>query len=554
VGMARSLPRISLPGDSAAWLRAITVWQLLVAVGAAAALTLFVVAAPEDTSGLARTAVLVVTAFMAGAAGASVVLLRRRHHLGRSLAVAVNYLGFIACTLALLQHNRFFVGVDALGTTFRRVGVWFVPLLVLGYLLASIGTRPDRPAPLRRWGLGLMAIAGVGFLLTPQALGGIATFAARTVRPSGLILLVGAIVFGVVCRVLWRDDMARLLGGTTAQSETLNGLLFVSPNLLGFIAFFAGPLLFSLFVSFNEWDAFGTKNFIGLGNYARVLSLDFSFIDSGQSAGEVLKSGYVELTRFGNLVVGARDKLFWISIRNIVLFSAIALPATVIPALFLSTLLNAKAPGIKFFRAIYFIPSVAGVVGIALIWKQLLNATVGYLNYAITQVVNTINVLPGITVTDPRLQWLSDADIALFSMVIIFVYQYLGFSTVLFLAGLQGVSADLYEAAMLDGANRWQRFRNITLPQLAPTTFFVVATTGINALQLFAEPVVLFSNFTPPGSGPNNAALTPVGYLYQQGFQRFAQGYASAVAWVLFLLIFAFTFVQFQRQRAQADG
>lgn len=551
---ALRLPRVALPGDSRAWLRGIVVWQLLVAVGATGALVAFIVAAPEDASALARGAVLTITAFMAAASAGSLVLLRQRRHLGRSLAVAVNYLGFIACTLALLQHNRFFVGVDALGATFRRVGVWFVPLLVLGYLLANIGTRPDRPAPLRRWGLAVMSVAGIGFLLTPQALGGMATFAARTLRPSGLVLLAGAIIFGVVCRVLWRDDMARLLGGTTENSETLNGLLFVSPNLLGFIAFFAGPLLFSLFVSFNEWDAFGTKEFIGLGNYARVLSLDFSWATAGQAAGDVLKDGYVEVTRLGNLVIGARDKLFWISIRNIVLFSLIALPATVIPALFLSTLLNSKAPGIKFFRAVYFIPSVAGVVGIALIWKQLLNATVGYLNYAITQVVEAVNVLPGVAITDPRLQWLSDADLALFSMVIIFVYQYLGFSTVLFLAGLQGVSADLYEAAMLDGANRWQRFRNITLPQLAPTTFFVVATTGINALQLFAEPVVLFSNFTPPGAGPNNAALTPVGYLYQQGFQRFAQGYASAVAWVLFLLIFAFTFVQFQRQRAQAEG
>lgn len=548
------LPRFGLPGDSKAWLPAIVAWQLVVAIAAAAALVAAVVAAPEDTSALARGAVVTITAFMAAASAASVILLRRRHPLGRALAAAVNYLGFIACALALLQHNRFFVGVDALGATFRRVGVWLVPVLVLGYLLTTIGARPDRPAPLRRLGMGLMAAAVVAFLLTPQALGGLVTFAARTVRPTGLVLLAGALVFGVVCRVLWRDDMARLLGVTSSQTETLNGLLFVSPNLLGFIAFFAGPLLFSLFVSFNEWDAFGTKEFIGLGNYARVLSLDFSWSTAGQAAGDVLKEGYVELTRIGNLVIGARDKLFWISIRNIVLFSAMALPATIVPALFLSTLLNSKAPGIKFFRAIYFIPSVAGVVGIALIWKQLLNATVGYLNYAITQIVDAINVLPGITVTDPRLQWLSDADIALFSLVIIFVYQYLGFSTVLFLAGLQGVSADLYEAAMLDGANRWQRFRNITLPQLAPTTFFVVATTGINALQLFAEPVVLFSNFTPPGAGPNNAALTPVGYLYQQGFQRFAQGYASAVAWVLFLLIFAFTFAQFQRQRAQAEG
>ncbi len=107
---------------------------------------------------------------------------------------------------------------------------------------------------------------------------------------------------------------------------------------------------------------------------------------------------------------------------------------------------------------------------------------------------------------------------------------------------------------MLDGANWWQRFRNITLPSLRPTTFFVVASTGILTLQLFGENVVLFPTTTPIGGGPQNSTLTPVVYLYEQGFRRFSFGYASAVAWVLFVLIFAFTLVQFRRQRAEAEG
>ena len=214
---------------------------------------------------------------------------------------------------------------------------------------------------------------------------------------------------------------------------------------------------------------------------------------------------------------------------------------------------NAKAPGMRVFRTLYFVPTVAGVVGVTLIWKQLLNASVGYVNYALRRGAELLDALPGIAIADPEPRWLSDADVALFSLVIVFAWQYVGYNAVLFLAGLQGVAAELYEAAQIDGATRWQRFRNITLPQLAPTTFFVVATTGILALQLFSEAVILFSNFTPPGAGPDNATLTPVGYLYQQGFQRFAQGYASSVAWVLFLFIFAFTFIQFQRQRADAQ-
>jgi ABC-type sugar transport system permease subunit len=232
-----------------------------------------------------------------------------------------------------------------------------------------------------------------------------------------------------------------------------------------------------------------------------------------------------------------------------------ALPLSVIPALLLASLLNSKAPGIKVFRAIYFVPFIAGVVAISLMWRQLMNSTVGWLNYIISSVVSFWNGLPLTPeVTDPRIQWLSDADIALFSLVIVFAWQYLGYNAVLFLAGLQGVDRTLHEAAMLDGANRWQRFRNITLPALRPTTFFVIASMGIFTLQLFSENVVLFPTTTPIGAGPQNSTLTPVVYLYEQGFRRFAFGYASAVAWVLFLVIFAFTFVQFRRQRDEVGG
>jgi ABC-type sugar transport system permease subunit len=268
----------------------------------------------------------------------------------------------------------------------------------------------------------------------------------------------------------------------------------------------------------------------------------------------VLNQGYGELTRVGSVVIGARDRLFWTSIGNILKFSVLAIPLAVVPALFLATLLNSKAPGIKFFRAVYFVPSVAGVVAVALIWRQLFDATVGFLNFFLLQATNAYNALPLPDVAAAQPRWLSDSNIALYSLVIVFAWQYVGLNTVLFLAGLQGVPADLYEAAHLDGANRWQRFRNITLPMLKPTTFFVVATTGILALQLFSENVLLFGRTTPIGAGPSNSTLTPVVYLYEQGFRRFAQGYASAVAWVLFLLIFAFTFVQFQRQRAELEG
>ncbi len=256
----------------------------------------------------------------------------------------------------------------------------------------------------------------------------------------------------------------------------------------------------------------------------------------------------------GPIDIGARDPIFWKSVGNVLRFTLLALPASVVPAIFLAIALDSDVPGIKAFRAMFFVPSVAGVVAVALIWKQLFNATSGYVNYIIATVVGWLDSLPGVEASDPAIQWLSDADVALYSLVIVFAWQYLGFNAVLFLAGLQGIQRDLYEAAAIDGAGWWARFRHITLPQLAPTTFFVVATTGILTLQLFGEAVVLFPTNQPIGSGPANSTITPVVYLYDQGFRRFSQGYASAVAWVLFALIFVFTYLQFRRQRDEAEA
>ena len=537
-------------GDRDRRITAVVVWQAVVGVGLLGALlaTLLGAAGPEGALGRVILSVLLAAFLLADVA--SVPLLVRRRPLGRGLAVGVDYLGFLAATVLLLQQVDAFVGVDALGATFSN-GVPFLALGLVGYLMTGWRRTPDRDGPLQRPGRIVMLVAFAGFLVAVGLFPALATFAARLAEPVAAGLLVAAVLFALAAWYLWRRDVARVFGATTEQEELLNGFLFVSPNVLGFFVFFAGPLLFSLFVSFHEWDALGTQTWTGLDNYIEIFSLDLARIAEGQNAFEVLDEGYQEFTRVAGFVIGARDPLFWISIRNVLLFSLMAVPLAVGLSLLLASLLNSQAPGMRVFRALYFVPTVAGVVGVTLIWKQLLNASVGFVNYLITQVTQGLDALPLISVSDPELRWLSDSDVALFSLVIVFVWQYIGYNAILFLAGLQSIPGDLYEAAHLDGANAWQRFRNITLPQLAPTTFFVVATTGILALQLFSEAVILFANFTPPGAGPNNATLTPVGYLYQEGFQRFSQGYASAVAWVLFALIFAFTFIQFQRQRAE---
>lgn len=540
---AREEPGVP-PALAGAWIAALTGWHALLAAGALSLLLATWLANAGPRTGLARAILTALLVALLVANAAAIPLLTARNHLGRTLSLAVNYLGLLGCLVLLLHTTRVFVGLDALGSTFVR-GLPFLGLGVLGYLITGLGDRPERPAPLRRPGRIVMLVAAAGFLVAVGLLQGVATFASRLAGVLPLGLLAAALLCGIFARFVWRTDVARAFGASAGQEDLLNGLLFLSPNLLGFLGFFVGPLLFSLVISFFSWDALGVKVFNGIDNYIRIFSIDVTSAAAGESGFDVLQEGYREVTRFGSVVVGARDPLFWIAMRNVLLFAVMAIPAAVLPALFLANLLNSKAPGIKVFRALYFIPTVAGVVGVTLIWKQLLNASVGYVNYGIRQVADLFNV------ADPSPNWLSDSDVALFSLVIVFAWQYIGYNSILFLAGLQGVPADLYEAAHLDGATRWQRFRNITLPQLGPTTFFVVATTGILALQLFSEAVILLPGFQPPGSGPNNATLTPVGYLYQQGFQQFAQGYASSVAWVLFLFIFGFTFIQFQRQRAE---
>jgi ABC-type sugar transport system permease subunit len=241
----------------------------------------------------------------------------------------------------------------------------------------------------------------------------------------------------------------------------------------------------------------------------------------------------------------------------------LAVPLSVGSALVLAVLIHTQYPGVKLFRAVFFVPSVAGVIGVTLIWKRLFNAQTGTINWVLGEWGERVNaILPGDPLPERvEIGWLSDPSvpfglpqvwwlpsIALMTVVIVFSWAQFGFNTVLFSAGLQSISKELYEAAELDGANAWRRFTRITIPQLRNTTFYVVATTSILAMQLFDIVWILTD---PPGS-PDNATQTPVLHLYSKGFQESRQGYASAVAWVLFVLIMGLTIIQFQRQNEQA--
>ncbi len=548
-----SPPQMKNRGAAPPWLMPVIARQAV--LGAAALLGAIFIAtgALWELSGLAKwlVAALLVAVALFAAVGVRDSLAAK--HRGRAIGVILNYLVVVLFGFAVLQNMGIFRGLDALGDNFFNVA-WVLVIVAIGWVLA---TQAERFGGLEsNIRLAGRVVAGIGvawILLGVGLLPGLLEFFVRLVEIDVLVPMIVAVAAGVAFWLLRKDEAGFYFNTSRDQAEALDGFLFASPNVIGFLAFFAGPLLFSLYVSFTSWDGLTELQWVGVDNYARIFGLQFTSIDSGQLASEVLKDGYTELMRLGDFIIGARDRLFWVGLRNIVVFGVFAVPLAVMPALALAALLNQKRPGVKFFRAVYFIPSVAGVVGIALIWKQLYNATVGFINYGIVRLWDLINLFPGADFEPPQPEWLSNSRVALFSVVIVFAWQTIGFNTVLYLAGMQGISSSLYEAASIDGAGKWQTFRKITVPMLRPTTLFVVATTTILALQLFNEPFILFAPQQQP-SGPNNATLTPVVQLYQEGFQRFNQGFASALAWVLFAIIFAITIFYFRRQSEDEVG
>jgi ABC-type sugar transport system permease subunit len=505
--------------------------------------------------GWLRAVVAVIVTLFAAGNGAALVTLARLKHRGRVLSLLISYLAFLFCFLGMLNLLGVFTGIDALAGTFGR-GLPFLGVVFTGYLIGAAGDRSENRTPRHRmWfsrtAKAVMAVGFISFLLAVGLLPGSLALLKGFGNLLTLGLGVGAAASAVMLWMMWRAPTAQALGATIRDSEMLDGLMFLSPNLLGFLLFFAGPLLFSLYVSFTNWDAFGAKQWVGLHNYAVMFHIAVAPLSSANQPFSAAMDVTVfdelfRLNMFGqNWVVGAEDRLFWISIGNTLMFGLMSVPLSVAPALLVANMLNTRLRGMTFFRAVYFLPSIAAVVGVALIWRWLYNSTVGWINYLISTGLAGVGALLHTSIADPKIGWLSDANVALLAVVIVAAWQWVGFNTVLFLAGLQSIPGDLYEAAIVDGAGVWDKFWKITVPMLAPTTFFVISTTTINATQLFDQVFVLTN---PPG-GPGTSTLTTVLYLYQNGFQNFRQGYASAIAWMLFLLILGLTLIQFQRQR-----
>ena len=472
--------------------------------------------------------------------------LHQRNIQGRYITLMINFGGFALGIFAVLGgwgiYDSFELLVD---------GIMANATLTLGFAIAYgvywlAGRLPQNR--LREYvelsAIGLAMLTLIALLLASNIIAGIFYILGTYTQPTAwLVTIITIIFFGLFWVMLMLGDY---FDETPDQRTAWQGWLMLAPNIIGFLLFFAGPLLLSFYLSFTDSSVGEVPGFIGFQNYAELLALQIRPTTvSDATAQSVLDFGYVALSEFSiggtRYVIGARDALFWISMRNTLVFCLLLLPLAIVPALGMSLILNSKLPGVNFFRAVYFLPSVAAVVGTALIWRWLYQPTEGFINYSIRGIANFFGV------ADPNVQWLTDPNTVLISIVVLAAWQVVGYNTVLFLAGLQGIPNVLYEAAQIDGANRWQQFTNVTLPMLAPTTFFVIITTMVMGLQVFNEPYTLF----PSQPIPENAT-TAVYYLYRAGFNRFEFGYASAVAWALFAIIFGLTLIQFRLNRNEA--
>jgi multiple sugar transport system permease protein len=278
------------------------------------------------------------------------------------------------------------------------------------------------------------------------------------------------------------------------------GFLFISPWLLGFLLLSAGPMLASFCLSFTKYDLH-TVQFVGPENYRRLFT---------------------------------RDPLFWIALKNTVLYVCFAVPLGLAGSLGIALLLNQNVRGQRLFRTLFYLPSLVPAVASSLLWMWVLNSDNGILNFALSHLGVGYSHLP---------HWLEDAHWTLPAFVLMSLWGVGGGRMIIFLAGLQGISESYYEAARIDGASGWQQFRFVTLPMLTPTLFFNLILGIIGAFQTFTNAYIMTNG------GPNNASLFYALYLFRNAFEYFKLGKASAMAWVLFVILLSFTLVQFKNAK-----
>ncbi|MYS36607.1 multiple sugar transport system permease protein/alpha-1,4-digalacturonate transport system permease protein [Streptomyces sp. KhCrAH-43] len=278
----------------------------------------------------------------------------------------------------------------------------------------------------------------------------------------------------------------------------LVGWSFILPNFLGFAALTLVPVVGALAISFTDWDSYSTPHWVGLDNFERLWN----------------------------------DSNFWAALRNTLFYAAGHIPLTLLASLGLAVLLNQKLRGVGLLRTAFFFPYVTSLVAVAVVWNMLLSPEEGPVN----------QFLMSLGISDPP-GWTSSQDWAMPALIIASVWRDMGYYMVLFLAGLQAIPAELYEAARMDGAGPWQRFWHVTLPGLRPTTFFVTVMVTVSSFKVFDLVQVMTEG------GPGRSTLVLSQLIFREGITQGRFGYASAVSLALFLICLVITVIQFRMQR-----
>jgi multiple sugar transport system permease protein len=270
--------------------------------------------------------------------------------------------------------------------------------------------------------------------------------------------------------------------------NVIDGYICILPWIIGFVGFTAGPIVFSLWVSFNHYDVLSPPKFAGIDNYINMVN----------------------------------DELFWQSLKVTTIYVLGAVPTGVVAGYALALLLNQKVRGLSVWRTAFYMPAVVPGLAAAYLFAWMFNSDIGLINGALRM----------IGIQGP--QWFGSREWVLPAFMLMHIWA-AGGGLILYLAALQGVPTTLYDAAVVDGANAWQKFWNVTLPLTSPVVFFVFLTGMIGSFQVFT------AGYIVTGGGPANASLFYVLYLYRSGWQHFEMGYAASLAWVLFLIIMLLT-------------
>lgn len=295
---------------------------------------------------------------------------------------------------------------------------------------------------------------------------------------------------------------------TTSTREAIGGYAFVLPNFLGFLVFTSLPVIASFLLAFYEWDVitpWQNAKFVGFANFIKLLGFHYE-----QGVGWQ-----------------ANDPNFWYFLYNTA-FLMLGIPISMAASLVLALIMNKKLKGIVIFRTVYFLPSICAGVALYMLWRWIYNPEFGLLN-------TLIRAVSGDLLNGPK--WLESVAWAKPALILMSIWTNMGgYNMVLYLAGLQGIHPDLYEAAEIDGANGWQKFWNVTWPMLSPTTFFIFVMSVIGGFQGGFEAAYVMT-----GGGPAGSTTTIDYYIFNNAYVWFKMGYAASIAWVLFALIFMVT-------------